>query len=308
MSTGASRRIRRGWVLPPLLAVALTVAAMQPTSGQDGVIYSSGQNVAPAFEGWEENPDGTFTMVFGYFNRNWEEAVDIPIGPNNSLEPGGPDQGQPTHFLPRRNRFWFRIKVPKDFGNKELVWTLTARGKTEKAYATLKPEYVIDRLLIMKEVGGVGNNRETIKYVNNAAPILRIEGETRRSAEVGKPLDLVAFVSDDGIPPAKPTARMLTGLSRVAWGLRVAWFVERGAGAVTFEPEQFKVYPDYVSGSPWTPGWEAPPLPPDGKVPVRVTFSTPGTFVLRAMAHDGGLVTTQDVTVTVKGASPVSSR
>src|SRR5205814_9251580 len=146
------------------------------------------------------------------------------------------------------------------------------------------------------------------KYVNNAAPVLRIEGEKRRSAEVGKPLDLVAFVSDDGIPPAKPTARFLTGLSRVAWGLRVAWFVERGAGAVTFEPEQFKVYPDYVSGSPWTPGWEAPPLPPDGKVPVRVTFSTPGTFVLRAMAHDGGLVTTQDVTVTVKGASPISSR
>src|SRR5207249_3749896 len=154
VSTGASRRIRFGWVLPPLLAVALAVAVLEPISGQDGVIYSSGQNVAPAFEGWEGNPDGTFNMVFGYFNRNLEEALDVPIGPNNSLEPGGPDQGQPTHFLPRRNRFWFRVKVPKDFGNKELVWTVAARGKTEKAYATLKSEYVIDRLLIMKEVGG----------------------------------------------------------------------------------------------------------------------------------------------------------
>jgi hypothetical protein len=293
----------------PLLAIALALAIIKPISGQpDGVLYSSGQTVTPAFEGWEENPDGTFNMVFGYFNRNLEEAIDVPIGANNSIEPGGPDQGQPTHFLPRRNRFWFRIKVPKDFGKKELVWTLTSRGRTEKAYATLKPEYVIDRLLIMKETGGVGNNRETIKYIGNKAPVLKVEGDAQRSIEVGKPLDLVAVVSDDGIPPPKPTALHLTGLSRVAWGLRVAWFVERGAGTVTFEPEQFKVYPDYLDGSPWTPGWAAPPVPPDGKFPVRVTFSTPGTFVLRAMAHDGGLMTTQDVTVTVKEPSRVSSR
>jgi hypothetical protein len=237
-----------------------------------------------------------------------EEALDIPIGPNNNLEPGGPDQGQPTHFLPRRNRFWFRIKVPKDFGTKELVWTLTTRGKTEKAYATLKPEYVIDRLLIMKEVGGVGNNRETIKYVDNRAPVLTVEGASNRSAEVGQPLDLVAVASDDGIPPPKPTAKFLTGLSRIAWGLRVSWFVERGAGKVTFEPEQFKVYPDYLSGSPWTPGWAPAPVPPDGRFPVRARFSAPGTFVLRAMAHDGGLMTTQDVTVTVKDAPSVSRR
>ena len=100
--------------------------------------FSSGQNIAPVYEGWEQNPDGSFNLVFGYFNRNWEEEIDVPIGADNTIEPGGPDQGQPTHFLPRRNRFLFRIRVAKDFGKREIVWTLTSHGKTERAYATLK--------------------------------------------------------------------------------------------------------------------------------------------------------------------------
>jgi len=87
-----------------------------------------------------------------------------------------------------------------------------------------------------------------------------------------------------------------------ALGLRVAWFVYRGAGKVTFDPEQFKVYTDYRSNSPWTPGWAPPPVPADGKFPVTVTFSRPGTFVIRVMAHDGGLQSTQDVTVTATSA------
>jgi hypothetical protein len=84
-----------------------------------------------------------------------------------------------------------------------------------------------------------------------------------------------------------------------ALGLRVAWFLYRGPAGVTFEPEQFKVYTDYRSNSPWTPGWAPPPVPPDGKFPVKVTFDKPGTYVLRVMAHDGGLMSTQEVTVNV---------
>ena len=56
-----------------------------------------------------------------------------PIGAGNNLEPGGPDRGQPTHFFPRRNQFVFKVRVPPDFGNKEVVWTLTSNGVTEKA-------------------------------------------------------------------------------------------------------------------------------------------------------------------------------
>ena len=105
----------------------------------DAQTYSRGQNASPAFEGWELNADGSFNFLFGYMNRNWEEEINVPIGPDNNIEPGGPDQGQPTRFLPRRNRFVFRVRVPKDWGEKELVWTLTTKGKTEKAYATLAP-------------------------------------------------------------------------------------------------------------------------------------------------------------------------
>jgi hypothetical protein len=67
--------------------------------------FASGQDVQPVFEGWLQNADGTFTMVFGYFNRNWEEELAIPAGPDNKLEPGDPDRGQPTNFLPRLQHF-----------------------------------------------------------------------------------------------------------------------------------------------------------------------------------------------------------
>src|SRR5712672_596567 len=83
------------------------------------ITYSGGQNVVPVFEGWERQPDGGFSMLFGYFSRNSEEIVDVPVGAANRVEPGGPDQGQPTHFYPLRNRYWFKVKVPADFGAKE---------------------------------------------------------------------------------------------------------------------------------------------------------------------------------------------
>ena len=116
-------------------AVVLTVALAAGDSATSAQTYSRGQNASPAFEGWETNADGSFNFLFGYMNRNWEEEIDVPIGPDNNIEPGGPDQGQPTRLLPRRNRFVFRVRVPKDWGQKELVWTLTTKGKTEKAYA-----------------------------------------------------------------------------------------------------------------------------------------------------------------------------
>jgi hypothetical protein len=270
-------------------------------SGQ--VLHSSGQSIAVSYDGWEENPDGTFNLVFGYFNRNWDEELDIPIGPANNVEPGGPDQGQPTHFLPRRNRFTFRIKVPKDFGAKEVVWTLTSNGKTERAYASLRPEYITDPQLQQFDVGDFGHN--SMKERRNQAPVISIEGDIRRTAKVGEPLVLTAVATDDDIPRPRPAPKGNWNIPpgrMPALGLRVAWHVYRGSAAdVTFAPEQSKVYPDYRANknSWWTPGWTPPPLPADGKFPVTVTFRNPGTYVIRAMAHDGGLQRTQNVTVTV---------
>src|SRR6516225_9093317 len=101
--------------------------------------FSSGQDVVPVYEGWLRDPDGTFTFVFGYFNRNWKEELAIPAGPENKLEPNGPDGGQPTYFLPRRQRWIYRLRVPADFGNKEVSWTITAHGRAETAYGNLQP-------------------------------------------------------------------------------------------------------------------------------------------------------------------------
>ena len=101
--------------------------------------YANGQDVVPAFEGWERNADGSFNMVFGYMNRNYEEEIDLPVGPDNMIEPGPADQGQPTHFYVRRQQFVFKVRVPKDWGKKDLIWTLRVNGKTEKAYASLLP-------------------------------------------------------------------------------------------------------------------------------------------------------------------------
>ena len=295
-SFGASRRTKTGWFFAVICTSVLTVTTSAETNAQT-IIFSRGQNVAPSFEGWEQNPDGSFSLVFGYMNRNMDEMLHIPVGSDNMLEPGHLDQGQPTYFLPRRNRYVFRVKVPYDFGENEVVWTLTAHGKTEKAYASLKPDYVIDDLLRMKDIGGLG-----VKEIErqNKPPTVRIENSPRRTVNVGKPLVLTATATDDGIPEPKAAASR-TPVNYNAWGLRVAWFVYRGHGEqVSFEPEQFKVYTDYRGNSPWTPGWKPPSLPANGKFPVTVTFAEPGTYVLRVMAHDGGLIANEDVTVTVE--------
>src|ERR1700739_3683660 len=109
-----------GWAL---VSACAALVVTRPPAAADS--YSRGQSVSPAYEGWEQNADGSFNLLFGYMNTNWEEEPDVPVGPENNIEPGGPDQGQPTHFFPRRNRFVFRVRVPKDFGTQDVVWTLT---------------------------------------------------------------------------------------------------------------------------------------------------------------------------------------
>jgi hypothetical protein len=285
--------------LAACLAVASRAAAQAPVTGQD---------VVPVYEGWEQNQDGSFNILFGYFNRNWEEELDAPIGPDNNIEPGGPDQSQPTHFLPRRNRFLVRIRVPKDFGNKELVWTLTTRGKTTRAYGTLKPDYFVDDLVIMNNNGAGGPGGGSPDTHGNKPPMLQVEGGKSRTVRVGEPVSLTAVATDDGKPKTRPmpmpqseAARAARGTPNSATGLRLSWFVYRGAAKVSFDPAQIETWEDYRDGtnSPWSAGWRTPPAPAEGKWVTRVTFAEPGTYVLRCQVHDGGLATSEDVTFVV---------
>ena len=165
--------------------------------------YDFGQTLSPAYEGWEVNDDGSFNLVFGYMNRNWEQTPYVPVGPDNYFEPGEADRGQPTYFLPRRNRFVFRIPVPADFGEQELVWTVTVNGTTEKAYATLKRDYYIDHLVVQANYGAGGAAGTTPELPDNETPTLDIEGPAQRTVRVGEPLALTAVSTDDGKPRAR---------------------------------------------------------------------------------------------------------
>ena len=286
-----------------VLAALVSGAALSVTAQES---FATGQNIAPAYEGWEKNADGSFNLVFGYFNRNWEEEIDAPVGPGNTIEPGGPDRGQPTRFLPRRNRFVFRVRVPADFGTRELVWTLTTNGKTERAYATLKPDYYIDDDVIMANNGAAGMGGADPALKGNKAPVLAVEGPATRTAKVGEVVTLSATAGDDKIPRPRPMPPLNPGIASrftvdSATGLRLSWFVYRGKGKVSFDPTQTKVWEDTRdnANSPWSYGWRTPPVPTDGRWVVRATFSEPGTYVLRCQAHDGGLATTRDVTIVV---------
>ena len=278
--------------------------------------YHKGQNVSPAFEGWEQNDDGSFSLVFGYMNRNWQEELDVPLGPDNNISPGPADQGQPTRFLPRRNRFVFKVRVPADFGDQELVWTLTTQGKTEHAYGSLRTDYRLDNMVIASETGALGIGVSTAASRANIPPTVTLEGDPVRRARVGEPVTLVAYVTDDSLPRRrrrrastdsipKLTAQQLRPPIRITvskvMGLNLAWFVFRGEGNVTFDPLQVKVWEDTRTGanSPWAPLWVAPDVPEGGRYEIRVTFDRPGTYVLRGRADDGGLFHDVDVTIIV---------
>jgi hypothetical protein len=313
-------------------AAAASIAAAAGLSAQS-FSYTKGQTVAPAYEGWEQAPDGTKYFVFGYMNRNWEEEIDVPVGAENGFAPGNADEGQPTHFLPRRNRFMFKVKVPAGFKEKdELVWTLTTHGKTEKAYASLRPDYILDDVVKASETGALGAGTSSPEVRSNKAPNVRVEELEKRSVKVGEPVEMWTDVKDDGIPkrrglgagsavrangaggvserPSEATALANAALrppTRITVGknvgLHISWFLYRGpAGAtVTFDPPQVKAWEDTRAGanSPWAPLWIPPTLPANGKVPVHVTFSLPGTYVLRCRADDGALVSDDEVTIVV---------
>jgi hypothetical protein len=306
-------------------AIVLIAFLAHRRTGAQSLSYSRGQNVSPAYEGWEENADGSFNFLFGYMNRNWEEEVDVPVGPENSIEPGGPDQRQPTHFLPRRNRFVFKVRVAKDWGEKELVWTLTTKGKTEKAYATLRLDSKVDDVVKASEEGALGAGTSSPEVRANKPPVVKVDGDGRRTVKAGQPLSLVTWVTDDGVPkqrsigvdqttaaarraqaegrkianPAFVPPSQVTVGKKV--GLHLSWFVYRGTGKVSFDPPQIKVWEDTRTGanSPWAPLFTVPPPPQDGKWVAQATFDEPGTYVLHARADDGALVTDEELTITV---------
>ncbi len=283
------------------ILAAPTLLLAQTQSTELHIRFNSGQSIVPVYEGWERVPDGSFNMVFGYMNRNHVQQVRLPVGPQNNFEPGPPDRGQPEYFYPRENHFLFKVSVPNDWDRKkELVWTLTANGKTEVARATLLDIWEIDRKVEISNSGG-GTAVSNALIASDHPPVVTIAPAP--PAKAGVPVTLTADVRDDGIPPAdmkkRPPRELEPALKNVGLpspvnvplpqrprvpqggGLSVYWFVYRGPAAVTFEPEGYAKITE-------------------GKATVKATFTQPGTYVIRAFAHDGLLRTPADVVVNVE--------
>ena len=265
--------------------------------------FNSGQSVQPAYEGWTQNPDGSRSMWFGYLNRNWQETPDIPVGTNNGFGAGSEDLGQPTHFLPRRQAFVFKVNVPADWpADKDLVWTLTANGTTLKAFGSLWPVWEIDEQTMSANNGG--RTARTFGEPVNLAPSIGSQLPAQTVA-VGQPLTLVLPVKDDGLPTPEIRARGTGGprgrgtppsaaapdpFAEAARGqFRVKWVQYRGAGKARITPDESAVL-----------GADGRPTLTEGKSSTKVTFDRPGSYTLRAYALDGdAYFTTQDVVVNV---------
>jgi hypothetical protein len=307
--------------------LALLTAA--PAAGQTRFMYLSGQTVTPAYEGWWPNEDGSFKLFYGYMNSNWEQEYLIPVGPDNyftfaepheldeashsAYVPASADQGQPTHFYPRRNPFLFTIDVPADFGEKELVWTLRSQGETIRAYGSLAPDYRIDPQVISTEVGGdFGSLADALRY--NIPPVIDIDGSLHRTVRVGEKLRLKVHAEDpDNLPARRTRGGLPTTLDQLynppssivaisGPGLRFSWSVYRGdAEEVAFDPVQMKTWTDtrVYANSAWSPPWFIPEPPPNNDWITEVTFEEPGEYTLRAVASDGSMFTYQNVIVTV---------
>jgi hypothetical protein len=294
-----------------LLAVALCAAlsasrAKAQSFGTDALPddtqfgRAGGQNVQPFYEGWQRLPDGHIVMWFGYLNRNFQEQLDVPIGENNKFDLQ-PDLGQPTHFYPRRSLFVFKVPLPDGWpADKRLNWTVTAHGKPSQASGWLQPEWEVDEGVIQMNIGPGSAPPDP----PNSAPKITVNADT--SAIVGKPLKLTASATDDGIPKPRrrpPSANAATAAApmplppaavlkpRALLGLRVRWILYRGpdsGGAAAFDQDSSKA----------TVGATTSDLTTD------VTFSTPGTYWLRAIATDGLLETPYDLKVNVISGQP----
>jgi hypothetical protein len=254
----------RAWAIATCIVAATWMLGAQERSSEirpnDGLHHASGELVAPVFEGSFRDETGTLMLSFGYFNRNYSQELDIPIGPDNKIEPGPPDQGQPTHFIPRRQWGAFAVPVAKDVERrllaekKTVTWTLRANGQTVTIPANIGPTYAIDAL---KE-----------PTVGNTPPVLQFEGapasgtgpfgaKTSIKAVAGAPVTVKFKVTDDF--KALPQKRNI--------GVTLTWARYRGAGAVTIN--------DATKS-----------LKENGDATITATFATPGEYTLRVEASD----------------------
>lgn len=234
-----------------------------------------GASITGAYEGWYDNPDGSHVFLVGYYNRNISTAMDIPIGPNNRIEPGGPDLGQPTHFLPGRHTGVFTVTVPKAFSlQQRLTWTITVNGVTTSIPFKLNADYTVSPF----SEAAIGNKPPIAHLFDvNAAPlqgpIASMAAAVGRATPVSAALSLPVWVNDD----AKYTSGSNAPMRNPPPPVSITWAMFRGPGAVTFDNAKPKL--DVLTGG-------AVGVPFSGKAATKATFSEAGEYVLHLTLND----------------------
>ncbi len=223
-------------------------------------ILPKGDEVAPFFEGWYRNDDGTFTLSFGFFNLNSEQVLDIPIGPDNFVEPAEFDGMQPTHFpvRPRRDRGVFHVTVPASYadGEQAVVWTITANGWTNATPGRVG----LEALQLDYGARAMGSVPPVVRFSPDGPRGQHIQGVWGEpiTASVGEPLALTLWTEEVSV-------RAPDDMVNTVVDVGVSWFKFQGpAGAVSFDPRRV-----VVEGG-------------TGEATASAVFSEPGDYVLRA--------------------------
>jgi hypothetical protein len=267
-----SRLVTARWGIALLLSVGVALSAQQlPSEPQ----RQFGAGITGAFEGWFDNPDGGRTFLIGYMNRNTAQALDVPIGPNNRIEPGGPDMGQPTHFLPGRQWGVFSIAVPKAFttADQRLTWTIVANGQTTSIPLRLHQDYTVSPFtdIAVKNTPPVVQLEE--KGPSTQGPLARLDSASTRTTSLALPLSLPVWVADD--------ARYASGTMAVPRKLpppvEITWSKYRGPGTVSFDAEHPAV--QTLAGGDVNQQFH-------GKAISTARFSEPGEYVLHLLVND----------------------
>jgi hypothetical protein len=232
-----------------------------------------GQRVAPFFDGFYENPDGTITLSFGYSNFNRTGTIEIPLGPNNFIEPKEYDGRQPTSFPVTpvsgdggrrdRERGVFTITVPATFKG-DVVWTLRHAGQTHKVPGRAKTgAYGLRWPMAMGSIppllGFTADGLTGRGPVGLESPPLQ--------ATVGTPLSVTIWTKDDSKRDDEIQVKE-RGPARNA--INVNWYKHSGPGDVTFNPQKSSL------------------VEVEGTATSAITFAQPGTYVLRVRSDNFG--------------------
>ena len=149
-------------LLALLAAVAVSVAAANvsaaavavwPAGGAASVAAQPRHPVYLIYDGFIANPDGTLTLAFGYHNVN---RVEVTVtGDDNAFLSGAADRGQPTVFLPGRQRFACVMVVPEAFDGR-LQWRVRFAGHESVTTARLlDPLYALEEASAGQAVEGI---------------------------------------------------------------------------------------------------------------------------------------------------------